>query len=575
MAERRLSVGVTGHRLDRLGDADPVLLMGAMADVMAALEDAAAIEHRGHLRLITSLADGADSLAADVAQQREWSVDAVLPFERNDYAQDFAEGEPREAYLRRLCACTAAMELPGSRIDGHHETVAYERAGRVLLSQCDILIALWDGGPVRGRGGAAQIVAEAVQQGIAVVHIDPAASHPPVLLWDGLEELALGGDTVDTVARGVLGDLSALVTRLTRNDVAPPSQPAAGRTLAIAYPLLLMLMGVRRMRRADFGGGDGQAAAAAEIAALCPQDGALRGRLAGLLAPRFARADAAATRLAQLFRNGYVANFTAAALAVLLSLMGLALPPSAKPLLIAAELAIIGSILWRTRRGNRAGWHHSWLANRALAERLRCLAVSAQLGDLGLRVGEGHAGWVSHASRAVARALGLANGVITPAYLADVRSALLRLVEGQIAYLTAEAKQMHVLEHRLHRLGTWLFAVTALTCITLLLFKLLGSLLPQYQALAHPAALAATIIGAALPAFGAAIYGIRMQGDFAGATQRGAELAGKLDVLRGAVAAAENFDTLSRCARSATSLLTADVASWLHSVQARPLALPG
>lgn len=45
------------------------------------------------------------------------------------------------------------------------------------------------------------------------------------------------------------------------------------------------------------------------------------------LAPRFVHADAAASRFAQLFRSGYVSNFVLAATAVILSLLGLVLPP--------------------------------------------------------------------------------------------------------------------------------------------------------------------------------------------------------------------------------------------------------
>jgi len=566
-ANQRLRIGVTGHRLDRLGGHIAEQLAQAVEQVFSALESAANAGDPAQLCLITCLADGADSLAADCAVARGWAMNAVLPF---------AEQGARDGFYQRLTASNAAMELPGSRADSHSESVAYERAGRVLLAGCDILIAVWDGGPVRGRGGAAQIIAEAVHQGIPVVHIDPASNHAPILLWDGLEALTLGQDTVDTVAQGGLDDVPELVRHLIENPEDMPSDAAAGvaprRSLAIAYPLLLMVMGVRRMRRSDFGRGNDMARAEDEIAGLCSGGAVQQERLKARLARPYAHADAAATRNAQLFRNGYVANFTGAALAVLLSLLGLALPPAAKPVLITLELVIIGSILIRTMRGNRAGWHRRWLDNRALAERLRCLAVSAGLGDLNLRGGHD---WVASHCRATARAIGLPNGVVDDACLAGVKAALTRLIDGQITYLSAEASQMHRLEHRLHRLGTWLFAATALACIGLLLFKALGTMLPGHDALAHPATIAATIIGAALPAFGAAIYGIRMQGDFAGTAERAGELADRLRIVSRAIDQAAGFDALHRACRSATSLLTADVASWLHSTKARPLALPG
>jgi hypothetical protein len=588
---RTLRVGVTGHRLDRLDAEAPRRLQEQFDDLFARIEQAAAPPGRGSLHLITGLADGADCIAAECALARGWTIEAVLPFARADYANDFAAGDPLETFERLLGACATVMELPGRRDAAPGSSVAYERAGRILLAQCDVLVAVWDGGPVRGRGGAAQIVAEAVQQDLPVIHLDPAPERPPLLLWDGLEDLALGIDTVDTVARGSLEKLPMLLRQLTGapDDAGEASlvakflhEPAPRRNWALGYPLLLALMGVRRLRRSDFSNDGSELLAVGEMAPLCAQDDALGGRLQALLLPRFGHANATAVRMAQLFRHGYVANFALAALAVVLSLLGLVLPSAFKPVLILAELAIIGSILLRTRRGNRADWHRRWLDSRALAERLRCLAVSARLGELNLRGssplagGAHHQEWVQWYARATARAIGLPAITVDAAYLRSARAALAGLVDGQIAYFDAEAHRMHLLEHRLHRLGTALFALTALSCVALLAFKLLGLMFALDEAAAHRVAIGAVIVGAALPALGAAIYGIRMQGDFAGSAERAADLAAKLRIMRGSIGdGVPDFDALGRCARGVTSLLTADVASWLHTTSARPLALPG
>ncbi len=588
---RQLRVAITGHRLDRLGEAAGGGLTARLGAVFAQFEQALPFPDRSQLRLISSLADGADTIAAQCALERGWGLETVLPFSRADYAGDFAEGAARAQFLQLLDASAAVMELDGTRSLPSGESIAYERAGRVLLAQCDVLIAVWDGGPVRGRGGAAQIVAEAVQQDVPVIQLDPTTQHEPTLLWDGLEELSLGLDTVDTVARGAMTALPDLVRALVAQpedsaaralfrDFLAPTQP--GRIWALAYPVLLAAAGVRRMRRSDMVSPANEQQAAAQFAPMCSHDRALGNRLADGLVPRFARADACARYYAQLFRHGYVANFAMAALAVLLSLLGLALPAAAKPLLIMLEIVIISSILLRTRRGNRAGWHRAWLDNRALAERLRCLAVSARLGELSLR-GDGlqrgrdpQQDWVGWYFRASARQIGLPAVVVDRPYLQQVQAVLLTLVEGELAYLDRDAGQMHRLEHRLHRLGTWLFGITAASCAAMLGFKLFVAVWPGIGGLSHVAATTATIIGAALPAFGAAIYGIRMQGEFADSAERSADLAAKLRFLQRAILQSEpEFDNLSRCARGVNSLLTADVASWLHTTSARPLALPG
>lgn len=74
----------------------------------------------------------------------------------------------------------------------------------------------------------------------------------------------------------------------------------------------------------------------------------------------------------------------------------------------------------------------------------------------------------------------------------------------------------------------------------------------------------------------AAVYGIRMQGDFAGTAERCYTRYEQFTTLRGVVADdALSFDTLTRRARRVTSLLTSDLASWRQTLHARLLALPG
>jgi hypothetical protein len=580
-----LGVGVTGHRPERLGSCDLAALHQAVSEVLADIERAANRAEPTRVRLISSLAEGADSIVADEALNHGWALDAVLPFSRENYAEDFAEGPVRDAHLARLARAEAVLELPGDRTDETGATVAYERAGRVLLAQTDLLIAIWDGGPVRGRGGAAQIVAEAVLAGIPVVWIDPTGVRAPQLLWDGLEEGDLGQQTVETVARGDLGRLDELL----RDLLQPPStrieaemlekfgQPdPRWRAWALAYPLLLAVMGVRWPRASDIGLGKAADTERPAIAS-CTDAGDFVNRLDDLIAPRFIQADTRATRVAQLFRSGYVVNFSLAALAVVLALMGLVLPSSTKPVLIVLELATIGTILLVTHAGNHSRWHRRWLDNRTLAERLRCLALSAQLGDLDLRGGdEKTSPWVSWYARATSRELGLPHARADDAYLVCVRRELLTLIEDQIAYMATEERRMHDLEHRLHLAGTALFTMTALACVGLLAFKAALQLAPAAYSLQAPLSLTVTIISAAFPAIGAAIYGIRMQGDFGGAAGRSERLRHDLTILQKVIHADEiDFDTLSRRVRRVADLLEGDLTTWLRTYNARPLALPG
>lgn len=582
-----LGIGVTGHRLHRL-DEGGVERVRIAADVV--LSAIAGASNGDGVRLITALADGADTILGQQAVARNWQLDIVLPFTRQTYATDFTTSETRGDYENLLEAAHSAFELDEERGDEEREAGAYERAGRIVLDQAEILIAVWDRSPVRGRGGAAQIVAEAVLRGIPVIHIDPTSNDAATLLWSGLEERDLGQQTVETVTRAGLDALPELLQLLMsapeapaeRSQIALFQDKSRWRFPGLAYPLLLAVLGVRRLRKTDFTTPD-EARSAASLEAICEggrvEDGGFARRIGLLLNPRFGRADATATRYAQLFRSGYVLNFSLAALAVVLSLLGLVVPPHIMPLLIVTELLTISAILILTRTARRRGWHRRWLENRLLAEQLRCLSVACQLGDLGRRDGGGEQGsWVAWMVRTTARSIGLPSACVGATYLECCRATLIRLIDDQLDYLKFDGGRMHRLEHRLHRLGGGLFVTTALICVVHFLIEVAGEmdLAFAHDHYAAPSLTVATIASAALPAIGAAIYGIRMQGDFSGSAERSNALRAHLETLREVIEEDQlDFDTLRRRVRRLADLLTHGVASWKETYHARPLSLPG
>lgn len=205
--------------------------------------------------------------------------------------------------------------------------------------------------------------------------------------------------------------------------------------------------------------------------------------------------------------------------------------------------------------------------------------MSAQPGELNLRAGgAGQSGWVGCYAHGTALEVGLPAGHADETYLRCCRDNLLSLINDQVAYLVAGAHRMHGLEHRLHRLGTILFAATALICNGFLGFELLLHLRlgGGFEHLAHPLVIGVTMASAALPAIGAAIYGIRMQGDFASVAKHNETLGRHLTGLRAIIAQdVLDFDTLRRRERLVTGLLTQYLTNWLETYDARPLTLPG
>ena len=161
-----LAVGVIGHRPNRLGEgaatriaADVDVALAGMADAMAAARTrhGAVFGEGTVLSLVTSLAEGADRIAARAMAARQKSgdvtcvLDVVLPFTAEIFAADFTEESSREEFKGMLAGARAVLELPGERAA---EASAYEAAAYTVLEQSDIVLAVWDGGPSGGRRGA-------------------------------------------------------------------------------------------------------------------------------------------------------------------------------------------------------------------------------------------------------------------------------------------------------------------------------------------------------------------------------------------------------------------------------------
>ncbi|CAH0498151.1 hypothetical protein [Novosphingobium sp. CECT 9465] len=172
------AIGVTGHRLHRLAGCDLMLLEHRIASLFQAIDASAKANGKSELALLTNFADGADRIAGWAALDLGWRLDAILPFPRDDFARDFENAAELTAFFAQLERARSQSYLQPARAQGDDGTEGYERAGRAILDRCDMLFAVWDKAPARGRGGAAQIIAEAIDREIPVVVIDPREAIP-------------------------------------------------------------------------------------------------------------------------------------------------------------------------------------------------------------------------------------------------------------------------------------------------------------------------------------------------------------------------------------------------------------
>ena len=61
------------------------------------------------------------------------------------------------------------LDTPGTDED------AYLVAGRRVVDLSDIVLAVWDGHPAKGKGGTADVVAYTIRRGVPLIHIDPVS----------------------------------------------------------------------------------------------------------------------------------------------------------------------------------------------------------------------------------------------------------------------------------------------------------------------------------------------------------------------------------------------------------------
>ena len=577
-----LTVGVTGHRLGALADVRVVAIRGEIDAALGAIDrEALAVFGREGalfaasapvLTLVSPLADGADQMAAEAALARGWRLQAVLPFDRVTYARDFADGEDAKRFAALLGQADCVLELPG---DPDDDTEAYMAAGRATIAHCDLLIAVWDGRPPRGRGGTAEVVHLAVAQGTPVIHVPSDGDQPMALLWSGFDPNVVTRSGDDRGVRQPFED--ALLGRMIGALLTPPPESTErifyDRFLAekarrvrgrLEYPLLLMIAGVSRLKASHWRESKCAAAIDAEWRNFSTECSGKHGVSASLhlLEQAYGWSDRLAGYYAQNFRSGHVFNFLLAATAVLLGLSSFALPAT-KTAVAVIEFLVALAVIFNTRFGVRHEWHRRWLDYRQLAERLRPLRSLKLLGVAapdapGSITNPVPRRWIDWYAAGVWRAMGCPNGTIDKARAALLTEAIAcHEIAPQIAYHEASARQIDMLDERLEWIGTALFVLTLFASALVIVMLQVD---PQWVSAMNNWL---TLLSAGLPAVATAIFGIRYQGDFGGSAERSRSTAQTLRAIEGQLVGARgdlvrSADLFEQSARA----MLADLDEW-------------
>jgi hypothetical protein len=164
-----LVIGATGHR--DLRDEDIPELKRAVGKVIKRLKrDYLHGDTETPLIVLSSLAEGADRLIAEVAMEHGAKLIAPLPMPPDEYRRDFEPGLNPDAAaefdrLKDLAAAVPVMRFaegntPENVREQSRRARQYREVGIFIVRHCHVLIALWNGNEEESAvGGTAEVVA--------------------------------------------------------------------------------------------------------------------------------------------------------------------------------------------------------------------------------------------------------------------------------------------------------------------------------------------------------------------------------------------------------------------------------
>ena len=531
-----LRIGVTGHRT--LADPD-ALTQAVRAAIRGLIERYLGPEADPALLVVSALAEGADRLVArEVLAGPGAKLEAVLPLPVHEYLDDFTGQASQAEFTELLGRATRVWHAP----PGSSREEAYERAGRHVVDRADVIVALWDGQPERGRGGTATIVSYARDQGVPVAWVN-TASPGSTQFWYDKERAA----RVEEAAREFREYNTPAISQFTARERAEwqrldPAADGPGQELAFGK--------------------------------MCESVGRW-------IIPYFVRADVLASRLERVFTLTSWAMFLAAAGAVVVVAAQVTFAPHETWIagleVLLLLLLVVAPLVSRRRR-----LLDRWISYRFLAERLRSgyFLALAGAGDRPAPTERNErAGWSSDPTevwlrRALEEVTALRPPVrLGPGDIVPLRDYLCdRWIGAQIRYHEKSARRQGAWDTRLFAATGVLFAVTAVAAF----LHLLGW--GEHPGEATKRGLVLIVVSICVPAVGAAVHGIRTQSEFRRHCQRYQQMAGLLRQLEADLSRAQTIEWIHEIAADAERVMRAENSDWFgvmrfHDVELITLAL--
>ena len=151
------ALGATGHQTIPPGARE--FVVDAVRDILRRAESP--------LLAVTSLAAGADQLVATELLRAGGHLHVIVP--SGHYERTFTTQVDLASFRSLLEAADAVTRLDYAEPSEE----AFLAAGKRVVDDCEMLIAIWDGKPARGLGGTADVVRYAQDTGKAVSIVWP------------------------------------------------------------------------------------------------------------------------------------------------------------------------------------------------------------------------------------------------------------------------------------------------------------------------------------------------------------------------------------------------------------------
>ncbi len=178
-ARPELRVGAVGHRFNQLPEAIRPSLQDTIGRLLGVIELVGEDSGAGRFALLSALAEGTDRYAAQAALARGWALEAPLPFSVKRYEKDFGERASKSEFRALMKKARKVSSHPEN--DGDDDA-GYGGVGRLIASQCHVMLAVWNGAAAKGPGGTAHVMSLTLAAGAPVVWVSLTGRTPTNLL---------------------------------------------------------------------------------------------------------------------------------------------------------------------------------------------------------------------------------------------------------------------------------------------------------------------------------------------------------------------------------------------------------